>query len=180
MANVLIHTDGSCWPNPGGPGGWAAVIDIDGKQTEISGNHPGPTTNNRMEIQAAIEALRAIPPWSTVQVNTDSQYLRNAAVTWIRLWKKRGWMTKENTPVKNVDLWIELDSIASRHKIKWKWVKSHRNTGNSNDRCDALANNRRIGSALEKEDTARKRRRMDESTHPSIAAPLDPPTAPPP
>lgn len=151
MPCVIIHTDGACWPNPGGPGGWSAVISIDGVRSEISGSDRGPTTNNRMEIQAAIEALRCLPPRCCVEIVTDSQYLRNAGATWIALWKKRGWFTKKRTPVKNVDLWQALDQAASGHFVKWKWVRSHQLNGGENDRCDALAENalRKVRAEME-------------------------------
>lgn len=144
MSLVLVHTDGSCWPNPGGPGGWACVIEMDGQRVELKGSHTGPTSNNRMEIQAAIEALKVLVGRKEVLIHTDSKYLRNAAVSWIKLWKKRGWVTSEGGPVKNRDLWEELDALMLRHDVKWKWVKAHNTNYNENNRCDALANNERL------------------------------------
>lgn len=124
------------------------MLSVDGKETEIKGGHLGPTTNNRMELQAAIEALKLCPLWSEVEMNTDSKYLRNGAMTWIKLWKKRNWISKEGSPVKNQDLWRELDDLMKTRRVKWKWVKAHQLNGNANDRCDTLANEARIGSRL--------------------------------
>lgn len=142
MSRVTIHTDGSCLPS-GGPGGWACTIEQDGETIELSGGHPGPTTNNRMEIQGAIEALRYLAPGASVDLKTDSKYLRNGGCQWIALWNKRGWKTLEGEPVKNADLWRELEIEKRKHRVNWIWVKSHQDNGNNNDRCDALANNQR-------------------------------------
>lgn len=144
MSFAIVHTDGSCWPNPGGPGGWAAEIKTEGKVTVIKGNDPGPTTNNRMEVQAAIEALRVIAPGSTVEIWTDSQYLRNAGSTWIKAWKRHGWVTQGGTPVKNADLWLALDRLMATRQVTWRWVRSHQDNGNANDNCDAAANLERL------------------------------------
>lgn len=122
------------------------MIELEGKRTELSGRHPGPTTNNRMEIQGAIEGLKFLPPHCRILIITDSQYLRNAGATWIKLWKKRSWMTREQTPVKNDDLWRQLDELMALHQVKWKWMRSHQNQGNENDRCDALASKCRDNS----------------------------------
>lgn len=147
--NVTVHTDGSCWPNPGGPGGWACVIESDGRRIELSGKEPNPTTNNRMEMTAAIEALKFLPRGSVVIIVTDSQYLRNGGSSWIKLWNRRNWRTRDGSPVKNYDLWQEIARLAAFHRVKWKWVRSHQNKGTENDRCDTLANNARA-EALEK------------------------------
>lgn len=148
MQDATIHTDGSCFPNPGGRGGWAAVIEIGCSKREISGSDPGPTTSNRMEIRAAIEALNALEYPCRVTIITDSQYLQKSGTAWIKLWKKRGWMTHERTPVKNQDLWIQLDAAMVRHRVKWVWEKGHVENHEANMRCDALANNRRIGGYI--------------------------------
>lgn len=134
--DVTIYSDGACWGNPG-PGGWAAILLSGTKKKEISGAQPQ-TTNNRMEIIAALEALRALRKPSAVQIFTDSSYLVNAATTWMPGWKARGWRRKEGVLL-NADLWQELDEVMSKHQIQWTWVKGH--AGNRyNERADALAN----------------------------------------
>jgi ribonuclease HI len=136
MKLVTIHTDGGCEPNPG-PGGWAAVLEMDGIERELSGSSPA-TTNNRMEMQAAIEALRALTEPCQVELFTDSQYLRQGISEWLKGWKARGWKTAEKQPVKNQDLWQQLDAIVAKHKINWRWLKGH--AGHPlNERCDQLA-----------------------------------------
>lgn len=147
MSKIIVHTDGSCWPNPGGPGGWAYQINVNGRVISGKGSHPGPTTNNRMEIQAAIEALKLLPEWSEIEINTDSQYLRNAGMKWIKMWKRKGWVTREGGEVRNMDQWVELDRLCSRRKVKWNWVRGHQNKGNANDNCDAAATNARLALA---------------------------------
>ena len=141
-ADYMIYTDGSCLRNPDGPGGYAAVILSmqDGEVQEISGGEPS-TTNNRMELCAGIEALRAIPPHSTVDFYTDSQYMKNAFTNyWLRNWKRNGWRTATGEPVKNQDLWCALDEAFSLHTVRFHWVKGH--AGNRwNERCDELARN---------------------------------------
>ncbi|NLE93637.1 MAG: ribonuclease HI [Chloroflexi bacterium] len=133
---VTIYSDGACWGNPG-PGGWAAILISGTKKKEISGAQPQ-TTNNRMEITAALEALRALRKPSVVHIFTDSSYLVNAATTWMPGWKARGWRRKEGVLL-NADLWQELDEVMSKHQIQWTWVKGH--AGNRyNERADALAN----------------------------------------
>ena len=133
---VTIYSDGACWGNPG-PGGWAAILLSGTKKKEISGAQPQ-TTNNRMEITAALEALRTLRKPSVVQIFTDSSYLVNAATTWMPGWKARGWRRKEGVLL-NADLWQELDEVMSKHQIQWTWVKGH--AGNRyNERADALAN----------------------------------------
>ena len=133
---VIIHTDGACEGNPG-PGGWAALLEYGSQKKEISGAVPA-TTNNRMELTAAIQALRALRQKCEVQLFTDSEYLRNGIMHWIPGWKRSNWRTSGKTPVKNKDLWVELDALSTEHKVNWQWVKGH--AGHSgNERCDELA-----------------------------------------
>lgn len=133
---VTIHTDGGCLGNPG-PGGWAAVLRHGERIREISGGELA-TTNNRMELLAAIEALRALKQPCAVELFTDSEYLRNGITAWIKGWKARGWVTKEKKPVKNADLWRDLDAACESHRIKWNWLKGHAGHAD-NERCDVLA-----------------------------------------
>lgn len=134
---VTIHTDGGCHGNPG-PGGWAAVLEGKGQRRELSGGNPA-TTNNRMELQAAIEALAALQTRSAVALYTDSQYLRLGVTQWLAGWKRNGWKTSARQPVKNEDLWRQLDDLVTRHDIVWHWLKGH--VGHAlNERCDGLAN----------------------------------------
>ena len=136
MKQVILHTDGACTGNPG-PGGWSAVLEYGGVKKEISGAEIA-TTNNRMELLAAVEALARLKESCAVVFVTDSQYLRKGITEWIARWKARGWQTLKREPVKNVDLWRRLDTEAARHRIEWKWVKGHSgHTGN--ERCDTLA-----------------------------------------
>jgi ribonuclease HI len=136
MKHIIIHSDGACEGNPG-PGGWAAILEYGAKKKELCGGVMA-TTNNRMEIQAAIEGLRALKEPCEVEVYTDSEYLRDGISTWVAGWKVRGWKTREKKPVKNVDLWKELDGLASGHKVTWHWLKGH--AGHPlNERCDQLA-----------------------------------------
>jgi len=133
---VDIFTDGACSGNPG-PGGWGALLRIDGKEKELSGYAPA-TTNNRMEMMAVIEALRALKRPVTARVHTDSQYVQKGISEWIHGWKKRGWQTADRKPVKNADLWQALDAATVGHKIEWLWVRGH--AGHvDNERVDALA-----------------------------------------
>ena len=137
MKKVVIHSDGACHGNPG-PGGWAAVLTCGRHKKELSGAVPA-TTNNRMEMQAAIEALKILIEPCDVDLYTDSMYLKNGVTGWVFAWKRNGWKTKSKQPVKNDDLWRELDMVASKHKVKWFWLKGH--AGNpGNERCDLLAN----------------------------------------
>ena len=137
MKVVRIHSDGGCRGNPG-PGGWAAVLQYGRHRKEISGAEPA-TTNNRMELTAAIEALSALKEPCQVEFFTDSNYLRGGITRWIAGWKRNGWRTSAKQRVKNSDLWRLLDAQASRHRIQWFWVKGH--SGNrGNERCDQLAN----------------------------------------
>ncbi len=136
MQVVTIYTDGGCQGNPG-PGGWAAVLTCGPYRLEISGGNPA-TTNNRMELSAAIAALLRIKDPSRVLLYTDSQYVRNGVTQWIHGWKRKGWVTANRQPVKNADLWKALDASTTQHQIDWRWVKGH--AGNAgNERCDQLA-----------------------------------------
>lgn len=138
VKRIIIHTDGGCEGNVG-PGGWAAVMRYGAAVKEISGGEPA-TTCNRMELSAAIEALKAIkkPFASEIEIFTDSQYLRGGITEWIHNWKLRKWRTSEKKPVQNSDLWRELDALNSELKVNWQWVKGH--AGNvDNERCDRLA-----------------------------------------
>ena len=133
---VEIHTDGACSGNPG-PGGWGAVLRWRGKSRELSGFEPD-TTNNRMELQAAIGALTTLKRPMAVRLFTDSNYLRQGITTWLRKWQANGWRTAAKDPVKNQDLWQELSAIVDRHQVEWHWVKGH--SGNpDNERADELA-----------------------------------------
>ena len=136
MTEITIYTDGACSSNPG-PGGWGAVLKSGKHEKEIYGSDPD-TTNNKMELTAAIKALSAIKKTSVVTLYTDSVYVKDGITKWIYNWKKNNWKTAKKQPVKNVDLWKELDKEIQRHEIKWKWVKGH--SGNEgNERADALA-----------------------------------------
>ncbi|MDZ4743297.1 MAG: ribonuclease HI [Verrucomicrobiota bacterium] len=137
MKKIIIHTDGGCHGNPG-PGGWAATLSHAGNSRTISGGCPA-TTNNRMELTAALEALKSLKEPCDVVLFTDSSYLRNGVTEWIRLWKRNGWKTKARQPVKNADLWIALDEATTHHKISWQWVKGHAGDA-GNEKCDELAN----------------------------------------
>jgi ribonuclease HI len=135
VKSVVIYSDGACQGNPG-PGGWAALLQYKDKQGEFSGSALA-TTNNRMELQAAIESLNKLKEPCSIQFHTDSEYVKNGITKWIHGWKKKKWM-KGNEPVKNADLWKLLDEAAARHSIKWHWVRGH--SGHPlNERCDALA-----------------------------------------
>ena len=120
---IRIYTDGSCLGNPGN-GGWAAIIIKDEKKTRIKGSKKD-TTNNQMELLAPIKALKKIPKGSNVQIFTDSKYVKSGITEWIHNWKKNGWKTANKQPVKNKDLWTELDLMTSEFEIKWSWVKGH-------------------------------------------------------
>lgn len=136
MKKVIIHTDGGCLGNPG-PGGWAATLAYGAKIREISGGVPA-TTNNRMELQAAIESLRVLKEPCEVEFFTDSEYLRKGVTEWIWGWKRNGWVTKAKQPVKNADLWRQLDEVMRGHRISWQWLKGHAGHA-GNERCDELA-----------------------------------------
>jgi len=136
MKTITIHTDGGCEGNPG-PGGWAAVLDHGGRVKEISGGEPA-TTNNRMELQAAISALEALKEPCEIEFFTDSEYLRNGISKWVAGWKAKGWISSQKKPVKNEDLWRRLDTLATKHKVRWQWVRGH--AGHPvNERCDQIA-----------------------------------------
>lgn len=135
---VEIFTDGGCWGNPG-PGGWGAVLRFDNKEKTLSGCEAY-TTNNRMEMTAAIEALTALKIPCQVLLVTDSSYLKEGITGWIEGWKKNGWKTKEKTLVKNIDLWKRLDTLIGKHQIEWSWTKGHAGH-RENEMADNLAQN---------------------------------------
>lgn len=134
--SVVIFTDGACSGNPG-PGGWGAILTLGQNVKEICGGEPD-TTNNRMELMAAIRALEALTKPCAVELHTDSTYVMKGISEWIHNWKRRGWRTADNKPVKNDDLWRRLDEARGRHQVTWKWVKGH--AGHPmNERADELA-----------------------------------------
>jgi ribonuclease HI len=134
--HVVVHTDGACSGNPG-PGGWGVILAYGSHSKELKGGEVH-TTNNRMELMAAISALEALKRPCTVDLHTDSQYLRNGIMTWIKGWKRNGWRTADKKPVKNVDLWQRLDAALAPHTVRWHWVKGH--AGHRlNERADELA-----------------------------------------
>ena len=135
-ARVIIHTDGACSGNPG-PGGWGAILDYNGRRKEIYGGEPQ-STNNRMELKAAIEALNVLKRACDVEMHVDSQYVKDGITKWIHGWKRNGWKTAAKKPVKNVELWQALDEAIQRHKISWHWVKGH-DGHPENERADELA-----------------------------------------
>ena len=133
---VIIHTDGACSGNPG-PGGWGAILQSGGKTRELKGGELA-TTNNRMELMAAIQALEALTRDCRVELHTDSQYVMKGISEWIHKWTRRGWLTAEKTPGNNDDLWKRLDAARLRHQVDWRWVKGH--AGHElNERADQLA-----------------------------------------
>ena len=134
--DVVIYTDGACRGNPG-PGGWGAILMSGGHEREICGGELA-TTNNRMELTAAIEALNALKRPCRVELHTDSQYVRTGVSEWLNIWKARGWRTTSKGAVKNEDLWRRLDEARARHQVEWRWVKGH-NGHPLNERADALA-----------------------------------------
>jgi ribonuclease HI len=134
---VIIYTDGACRGNPG-PGGWGVILSYKGQVKELYGGEHE-TTNNRMELTAAIKGLEALKKNCKVEINTDSKYVLQGITEWMSNWKKRGWKTAANKPVKNEDLWRRLDAALSGHDVRWIWVKGH-SGNNGNDRADALAN----------------------------------------
>jgi ribonuclease HI len=136
MRHVTAFTDGACAGNPG-PGGWAAILVAGDRRRELSGYEPS-STNNRMELRAAIEALRALRAPAIVDLHTDSQYVRNGMSQWLARWKANGWRTADRKRVKNDDLWRELDALAQVHRVRWHWVRGH-DGHPENERCDELA-----------------------------------------
>jgi ribonuclease HI len=136
LSEVEVFTDGACRGNPG-PGGWAAILRYRGTEKEFGGFEPD-TTNNRMEMTAAIAGLEALKRPCRVRLYSDSQYLRDGITKWMGGWKKRGWRTADKQPVKNIDLWQRLDTASARHEVTWIWVRGH--SGHpENERADALA-----------------------------------------
>ena len=134
--HVIVHTDGACSGNPG-PGGWGAILTSGSHEKELKGGEPH-TTNNRMELMAAISALEALKQPSTVELHTDSQYVQQGISQWIHGWKRNGWKTADRKPVKNTDLWQRLDTALERHHVRWHWVRGH--AGHAlNERADGLA-----------------------------------------
>ncbi len=135
-APIRIYTDGGCRPNPG-PGGWGAVVELPEGRRELSGGE-AESTNNRMELTAAVRALEAVPPGSEVELVTDSTYLEQGITRWLASWRRRGWVTSTKEPVKNRDLWMALDTAARRHQVTWRWARGH--AGNAgNERAHQLA-----------------------------------------
>lgn len=137
MKKIILITDGSCLKNPGGPGGWACILRFNEHKRELSGGEPE-STNNRMELTAAIRGLEALKERCQVEIITDSQYVKNGITKWINGWKRNGWVTKEKTPVVNRDLWERLDTLVSQHQTTWVWTKGHA-SHDDNNRCDELA-----------------------------------------
>ena len=136
MSPIEIFTDGACTGNPG-PGGWAAILRTGAHEKELSGGERA-TTNNRMELTAAIRAFEALKQPSVVTIHTDSRYVMDGATKWMANWKKNGWKTADKKPVKNEELWKALEAAAAPHKVTWRWVKGHAGHP-ENERCDALA-----------------------------------------
>ncbi len=137
IMRIEIYTDGACKGNPG-PGGWGALLRFGGQEKTLQGSE-AQTTNNRMELMAAIQALNILKRTSEVNLYTDSQYVRQGMMGWVNQWKKNGWKNSKKQPVKNIDLWQQLDTLAAQHSITWHWVKGH--SGHvENDLVDALAN----------------------------------------
>jgi ribonuclease HI len=136
LPHVVIYTDGACSGNPG-PGGWGAILTSGDHHKQLKGGEPK-TTNNRMELMAAIAAVEALKRPCRVDLHTDSQYLRNGITSWIKAWRRNGWRTADNKPVKNVDLWQRLDAALGPHQVRWHWLRGH--AGHAmNERADALA-----------------------------------------
>jgi len=136
MKRVTIYTDGSCEGNPG-PGGFAAIIEEEGETRDVTGGDPH-TTNNRMELKAVIAGLAALEETSQVRIVTDSQYVAKGMTSWIHGWRRKGWKTASGSPVKNRELWEELDALAKRHRVQWEWVRGH-DGHPGNERADTLA-----------------------------------------
>jgi ribonuclease HI len=136
LPTVHLFTDGACSGNPG-PGGWGAILRYRGVEKELSGGEPA-TTNNRMELMAAIQALESLKRPVRARVHTDSVYLKEGITKWIHNWKKKGWRTADRKPVKNQDLWQRLDAALARHDVEWRWVRGHAGHP-ENERADELA-----------------------------------------
>ena len=136
MKKVRLITDGSCLGNPG-PGGWACILRYNSHKREMYGHAPH-TTNNRMELTAAIEGLRTLKERCAVEIVTDSEYVKNGITTWIHGWKRKNWITSTKKPVVNRDLWEELDKLTAQHHAQWVWTKGHA-SHEDNNRCDELA-----------------------------------------
>jgi ribonuclease HI len=136
MKKIQLITDGACLGNPG-PGGWACILRYNGSECELYGSEPH-TTNNRMELIAAVRGLEALKEKCEVEIVTDSAYLKNGITGWIRQWKRNGWMTSAKKPVVNQDLWEALDALNAKHQTKWTWTKGHA-SHTDNNRCDKLA-----------------------------------------
>jgi ribonuclease HI len=136
VEEVTVYTDGACEGNPG-PGGYAAIIDRRGKRNELTGSERQ-TTNNRMELLAVIAALRSLEEPASVRIVTDSQYVAKGMTSWIHNWRRKGWKTASGAPVKNRDLWEELDELSRRHRVRWEWIRGH-NGHPGNERADTLA-----------------------------------------
>lgn len=149
--SIEIFTDGACRGNPG-PGGWGALLRYNGTEKELYGAESA-TTNNRMELTAAIRALEALKEPCDVQLTTDSNYVKNGITQWIGNWKRKGWRTADKKPVKNIDLWQRLDELCNRHRIEWYWVEGH-SGHRENERADDLAN-RAIDEMLISEESRR-------------------------
>ncbi len=149
MKKVRIITDGACLGNPG-PGGWACILRYNAAKRELSGSEPH-TTNNRMELTAAVRGLSTLKEPCQVEIVTDSEYMKNGITGWIHKWKRNGWKTSHKQPVRNQDLWEELDALTSKHKTHWVWTKGHA-SHEDNNRADALASQaaRRIASEASK------------------------------
>jgi ribonuclease HI len=133
---VIVHTDGACSGNPG-PGGWGVILDYNGTRKELSGGEAS-TTNNRMELMAAITALEMLKRPCAVEMHVDSQYVKDGITKWIHGWKRNGWKTADRKAVKNAELWQRLDAALARHKVTWHWVKGHAGH-DDNERADELA-----------------------------------------
>ena len=135
--HIVVYTDGGCAPTNPGPGGWAAILRSGEHVKELKGGE-ATSTNNRMELMAAIAALEALTRPCLVDLHTDSQYLRNGIMTWIKQWKRNGWRTADKKPVKNVDLWQRLETAFAKHRVRWHWVRGHAGDA-MNERADELA-----------------------------------------
>lgn len=146
MKKLLVYTDGACSGNPG-PGGWAALIQEEDQERELSGAEPH-TTNNRMELMGPIQVLEFLKDPSYLTIKTDSRYVKDGITLWIQQWKKNGWKTADKKPVKNVDLWERLSTALEKHEVTWEWVKGHGDDP-LNQRVDILARKAIIKSHLE-------------------------------